>query len=106
MNSATLPCWQSPRKRLALNGLSHVIDVYYLRHGRLPADLAALGKVSDVDLRDPETGVLFEYRPTEPKKYELCAVFSRPVPRGEGASFWWHDAGRQCYGLAPREVTR
>lgn len=87
----------------ALNEISYAVDRYYALHKTLPADLAALKDVSPVTGLDPVTDQPLEYRIRDAKGYEVCAVFSRRSPPQGAPDFWWHDAGRQCYGLVVRE---
>lgn len=91
------------RRVEALNEISYAVDRYYALHKKLPVDLAALKDVSPVTGLDPITAQPLEYRVRDPKGYEVCAVFSRRSPAQDSPNFWWHDAGRQCYGLVVRE---
>lgn len=91
------------RRVETLNAISYAVDRYYALNKTLPPDLAALKEVSPVTGLDPITGQLLEYRIREAKSYEVCAVFSRRAPSSHSPNFWWHDAGRQCYGLVVRE---
>ena len=88
----------------ALNAVSHAVDVYFGRQGRLPADLSDLRDVSSAETRDPATGEPFAYSIKGAQAYELCAVFAHDSPHYERNAFWWHAAGRQCYKLTVRET--
>lgn len=94
------------RRVEALNEISRAVDVYVARHGRLPANLAALHDVSSARIEDPGTGESLGYEAKGQEEYELCAVFSRKSPHPNRADFWWHAAGRQCYKLKVREPER
>ena len=74
----------------------------------LPATLANLAPGLEVNLKDPVTNAVYEYRPISATTYELCAVFSagsvaddfaRPRP-----TRWDHPRGRYCYQLDARDV--
>jgi hypothetical protein len=97
------------RRRLDdLAAISRAIDVYHERHRRMPNALADLTNASgpEVTIADPSTGQAYEYRVTEGKHYELCATFAG-ASRDQGyADLWAHGAGRQCFPLGVREVTR
>lgn len=68
----------------------------------LPASLEDI-KLSYVRITDPETDAVFEYHPTDPTHYQLCAVFNSESEdwqqKPNGGSGWAHPAGRYCYSL-------
>lgn len=63
-----------------------------------PASLA------DVALReaDPFTGQAYEYRRLDGERYQVCAEFGAPSPKGASAAahFWAHPAGRKCFDIS------
>jgi hypothetical protein len=92
-----------------LSGIARAADVYWTRHMRLPASLEALQTETgaNITIADPDTGMIYEFRPLEGEKYELCAVFngeSRDSERGVDAGFWSHRDGRQCFQRAAELV--
>jgi len=88
-----------------LQGLSTWTDYYYQQHKALPPGLAALATDRGglaLSVRDPETGVPYEYRVIGGRQYELCATFARASGEGRpltAANFWAHPAGHQCFTL-------
>jgi hypothetical protein len=94
-----------------LQELTTALDSYLMRHGRLAesVEIAAgefnLGTV----VRDPETRQPYRYRALSGTHYELCADFrqpSQPDRYSPGVGFWSHGAGRHCFEIVPRQVTR
>jgi len=86
-----------------LANLNYIIDNYYQQNKKLPVDLS-LPQFSN--RQDPETGQSYEYQALDVDKYELCAVFSLPVPADPNsfpekpmadADIYTHGAGRQCF---------
>lgn len=90
-----------------LTSLGRATDLYWSRHGKLPANLGDLAPEPGWDLatQDPETQQLYEYRVLGDDRYELCARFQQPSAR-PSPTFWSHPAGRHCFALEVREVTR
>ena len=86
-----------------LDDLTIAIRNYWTQTGALPATLDALAQQEPwiADLRDPQTGDSYEYRPTGDETYELCARFEMDTSRDARASttFSRHPAGRYCYAL-------
>jgi hypothetical protein len=91
-----------------LQRLSRLIDVYWAKHGRLPASLDKVDSEAHADvIKDPMTGQPYEFRSTGEKRYELCAVFdreTRPGPYQYGEEFWEHGAGRGCFSREVRNL--
>jgi hypothetical protein len=64
---------------------------------KLPASLDQVAELTADDIKDPVTGVPFDYKVTSVKTYRLCAVFDTDgtaLPKA-----WVHPAGRHCYDL-------
>jgi hypothetical protein len=79
---------------------------YRRSHDALPERLERLQEdfaVSTSNLRDPETGTLYEYRILTETSYELCAQFSTAsdgTARAFGnPMFWTHAEGRHCFAV-------
>ena len=98
-----------------LRGIARAMDLYWTRHGRLPASIADLSGEPGVNVstRDPGTGQDYELRLLDEPTYELCASFERttaesgePAGRAEDVSedFWSHGVGRRCFRLDAQEV--
>ena len=92
-----------------LRGITRAVDLYWTRHGRLPASLDELSRESGVNINshDPGTTQLYDYRVLGDKTYELCAHFQRDLPEPSqrvGKGFWSHGAGRQCFQPEVEEV--
>lgn len=90
-----------------LAAIGRATDLYWSRHGKLPANLGELtpDAGSELATRDPESEQPYEYRVLTADQYELCARFQQPSARPSGI-FWSHPAGRHCFALEVREVTR
>jgi hypothetical protein len=69
----------------------------------LPASLAdAAAQRPSLRVKDPETGVPYEYTLKSAKQYELCAAFTAPDDlrgRQSGSEFWSHPKGRACFAF-------
>lgn len=83
------------------------IDSFYADRGELPQTLEDARKYWSGDgsiFVDPSTQEPFEYHPTGPKTYELCATFDRPIDEDQAKrqSVWMHDEGRTCFTLTAR----
>lgn len=79
----------------------------------LPSSLTALGQAQGwshiLGMRDPESGLPYEYRVLDPKTFEVCATFTTDAvaiasesriavpPKGAPPIIGWHGAGRQCF---------
>ncbi len=98
-----------------LRGITGAMDLYWTRHGRLPASMEELSRESGVRVstRDPGTAQDYELRLLDAATYELCASFERisaesgdPTGLAQDASedFWSHGVGRRCFGLDAHAV--
>jgi hypothetical protein len=98
------------RRVADLRDLGRSVDLYWTRHGRLPASFEELSREPGLtaDVHDPATRTPYDYRPLDGDTYELCASFERPgdEERGTTPGFWSHGAGRQCFRLDARSVER
>lgn len=83
-----------------LNVISGAVRGHYAVYKSLPQSLAELGRNGRVvRISDPDTGIAYEYRPLDERRFELCAVFStdnRSEP-SRSPGFRVHGAGRQCF---------
>jgi hypothetical protein len=98
------------RRVADLVALSSAVDVYWSRLQRLPASVEELVSepVGQLDLVDPVSKAVYEYRPIDPRSYEVCATFERDSAtndRGAPDRVWAHRAGRQCFRRTPRQKT-
>ena len=94
-----------------LRKITRATDLYWTRHGRLPASLDELSQEPGVTLnsRDPTTPEPYGYRALDAATYELCANFQRgsaEESQGPAKDFWSHGAGRQCFQLEARHIPR
>lgn len=98
-----------------LRGVAGAMDMYWTRHGSLPASMAELASESGVRIstRDPGNEQEYELRVLDAATYELCASFERtsadsaePDRRAQDPSedFWSHGVGRQCFRLEAQDV--
>ena len=90
-----------------LTQLSHAIDLYWQREGKLPPSLDSLATVPDASFRstmDPLTSAPYSYRAIDSSRYELCAAFAADNPSPEFSDrFWAHGVGRTCFELDARK---
>jgi hypothetical protein len=94
-----------------LRELSSAVNVYWTRKRQLPSSLDATmaelyGGRPPVD---PDTTEPYGYRAIDGNRYELCAVFDRASQDGavaRGDPFWSHTAGRQCFALDAKDLTK
>ena len=107
---------QLDRERAShLSGISTALDRYWNEFDELPDDLETLERTRGYavpSIRDPETQAPYEYRVTDARSYELCAVFAaasdadRWSPTynryGSTSRFWEHAAGRGCFSIDVR----
>jgi len=94
-----------------LRSISVELDFYWTREGTLPSSLEELADEPGVfiELYDPETGQLYEYRVLGSNTYELCAQFSRDTAEERNRFYrenWSHSPGRQCFELEAQDVER
>lgn len=93
-----------------LRKISNDVDLFKTRHRRLPAALEELSREpgATANFRDPRTAQSYEYRLLNAGTYELCATFERDsvIEAYGGVSFWAHKAGRQCFQLEARSLSR
>ncbi len=90
----------------SLQAIAFAMRNYRRSHGALPETLDKLQddfSASTSNLRDPETGALYEYRTLNNSSYEICAQFST-VSDGTTRTFgnpmfWKHPGGRHCFTL-------
>ena len=73
-----------------------------------PATLTELPPDLVVNLKDPVTKTTYEYRPTSPTTFELCATFATASAADHFDSRlrptrWDHPQGRHCYELDTRD---
>jgi hypothetical protein len=85
-------------RRLAdLHAITAAADLYWTRHGRLPASLDDLAAEPGLGIstRDPTTSEMYEYRALDDGRYEVCATFAAESgPPTESASI----IQRSCQG--------
>jgi hypothetical protein len=82
-----------------LNAISRAVSGHYTAYKNLPQNLADFNAPYPLRRNDPDTGKLYEYRPLDDRRFELCAVFSTDN-RSETLSPLRnrpHGAGRQCF---------
>ena len=94
-----------------LNDLSSiqnsVTEYYRANNGILPSDLIILSQSTyyyGFNLKDPETGLEYEYKVTSQNEYQLCATFSTDnkvsKPREmtyPDSEIWKHGIGKVCF---------
>jgi hypothetical protein len=95
-----------------LSDIADAVDLYWRRHGRLPASLDELRQepTGVANWYAPPPGPPYEYRPLVEKSYEVCATFERDSAAGHrggvSGDVWAHRAGRQCFKREPRTPQR
>lgn len=93
------------QRTLDLVRITTAIDGYAKRQNALPPSLDTLVATHDLALipRDPTTNTPYEYGPTGPSTYRLCATFQQPSD-GNVAK-WNHSAGHTCFDDKLRHST-
>jgi hypothetical protein len=91
-------------RRIAdLRRISQSANVYFQRHGRLPASLAELSSEPGLSLPAGDASTdRYDYRVSGGTRYEVCATFQRHSSESEPfarSDFWAHGPGRQCFQL-------
>jgi len=74
-------------RRLAdLHEITAAADLYWTRHGRLPASLDDLAAEPGLNIstRDPTSSEMYEYRALDDGRYEVCATFATDSGGGNG----------------------
>jgi hypothetical protein len=98
------------RRVEALEAIGRAVDLYWTRNGRLPDGLREIpAEAADREaFTDPVSGQPYAYRVVDDRTYELCGTFDRDATNGNrgSGSFWSHGAGRHCFQVKAREVTR
>jgi hypothetical protein len=98
-----------------LRTIALAVDSFWKQEKTLPKDLDELSTWEGLSTArsDPETGVVYTYRPADKATYELCATFARgtsedPSPYAGGVRFdrWRHPAGEKCFDLATKYSVR
>jgi hypothetical protein len=87
--------------------IARAVDLYWTRHGQLPASLSELNREPGVNIssNDPTTNVPYQYRSQESGTFEVCARFERASPAdAPGEVLWSHGEGRQCFRRTARRI--
>ncbi len=84
--------WDTPRSQLPLVPLPATLD-----------EVAKLGSIDTISTRDPETGMLYEYRVTGTSTFEVCTTFTYERAETFGEE-WNHPAGHHCFVRNVREM--
>lgn len=98
-----------------LRAVTRAADLYWTRHGELPASMQDLSRESGVSVsgRDPGTGQDYELRALDAVTYQLCANFDGNSADSRGLAgpnpdvseeFWTHGTGRRCFTLHVQEM--
>ena len=94
------------RRVADLVGLDDAVQRHFRDQDALPGSLTVLADKPGVSLAiiDPVTGVPYDFEPSGPRAYRLCAIFTTDtgVTRaaagyGASASDWAHGRGRRCF---------
>jgi hypothetical protein len=82
-----------------LDQIARATDVFWTRHGRVPATLDELRREpgTSVASADPETREAYELRAAGGAAFDVCARFARATGTTSTGDFWSHGAGRQCF---------
>jgi len=87
-----------------LQFISTAMESYRRIHDGLPADLDRIVQPNSppsLRLRDPESQILYEYKPNGTDSYELCAKFQTTLEAKADDSrnnpFWDHGPGKTCF---------
>jgi hypothetical protein len=89
-----------------LQFISTAMESYRRTHDALPADLDRIVQPNSpptLRLRDPESQVLYEYKPIGTDSYELCAKFQTTLDAkaddNRNNRFWDHGPGKTCFRI-------
>lgn len=90
-----------------LAAINRAVSEYWKRHSALPPSLAVLAAEPGMDIehKDPETAIAYEYQVTGKGTFRLCANFaqdSRAARRRATEFEWAHSSGRQCFDRVAR----
>ncbi|MEX0810544.1 MAG: hypothetical protein WD044_17615 [Dongiaceae bacterium] len=92
------------RRTRDLESLDGAVRDHVEAEGRLPLSLDELGSQWETVRRDPETGVDYEYRVIDDRRFELCATFTMqrdvegdPTWTRWQSDFFDHPPGRHCF---------
>lgn len=92
------------------SSIESMITQYYSNHDALPADLVALKSefnyLNDNELKNPISGVMYEYKIVDSDNYQLCTDFLTTTDNQDRTYYydpmWSHKDGYQCF---TRKVT-
>ena len=84
------------------------LAIQALGEKQLPSSVADLPHGPVVNLKDPVTKAIYEYRQTSATTFELCATFATAsaaddFPSQPRPARWDHPQGRHCYRLDTRD---
>ncbi|MYH08984.1 MAG: hypothetical protein F4143_02255 [Gemmatimonadales bacterium] len=88
-------------RRLAdLHEITAAADLYWTRHGRLPASLDDLAAEPGLNIstRDPTSSEIYEYRALDDGRYEVCATFATDAGGATGSSSIVQRSCQGCHG--------
>ena len=88
------------RRVTDLHGIAAATDVYWTRHGRLPASLDDLAAEPGVRIttRDPTSSEMYGYRALDEGRYEVCATFATDSVEPTGSSSIIERSCQGCHG--------
>lgn len=101
-----------------ISTLTYSIENYYSTNKKLPATLDDLSKTNyaNLQIKDPETSIAYEYKALTKESYQLCATFSTDNMTNAGSNRpqvdpysysdpkYQHPKGKHCFEL--NAVTR
>ena len=91
-----------------LQRIQGAVDVSFTRSKAMPDSIAAAmsTQAGGQPPLDPGTGQAYEYRVLGGQSFEVCAVFDRASDAGGYDLAWAHAAGRQCFPLTARDLSK
>ena len=88
------------RRAADLHGIAVATDLYWTRHGRLPASLDDLAAEPGlrVSTRDPTSAEMYGYRALDDGRYEVCATFAAESAGPTGSTPILQRSCQGCHG--------
>lgn len=84
-----------------LHGIAAAANLYWARHGRLPASLDELAAEPGlrISTRDPTSSEMYGYRVLDDGRYEVCATFAAESGGPSGSTSILERSCQSCHAL-------
>lgn len=96
------------RRAADLHAVAAATDLYWARHGRLPASLDDLAAEPGlrISTRDPTSSEMYGYRALEDGRYEVCATFAAESAGPTGSTSILQRSCQACHAPGSPVATR